>query len=64
MSPVRLMGVQLEDAAGETEQPNLPGASEPHPNWRRKLSVGLESLAGHSPFRALCAAMAAERPRP
>lgn len=64
MSPVRLMGVQLEDAAGETEQPNMPGASEPHPNWRRKLSVGLESLAGHPPFRALCAAMAAERPRP
>jgi hypothetical protein len=43
MSPVRLLGVQLEDSIGETEQPNLPGASDPHPNWRRKLSVGLRS---------------------
>jgi 4-alpha-glucanotransferase len=62
-SPVRLMGVQLEDATGEREQPNVPGASEPHPNWRRKLSVGLEDLAEHPLFKALCAAMAAQRPR-
>ncbi|HUF45856.1 MAG TPA: 4-alpha-glucanotransferase, partial [Aestuariivirgaceae bacterium] len=62
-SPVRLMGVQLEDAVGESEQPNLPGASEPHPNWRRKFSVGLETLAEHPLFRSLCGAMAAQRPR-
>ena len=64
MSPVRLMGVQLEDAVGESEQPNLPGASDPHPNWRRKLSVSLDTLAGHRLFGSLCAAMAAQRPRP
>jgi len=64
MSPVRLLGVQLEDSVGEVEQPNLPGASDPHPNWRRKLSVPLETLAGHPVFRALSAAMAAQRPRP
>jgi 4-alpha-glucanotransferase len=63
MSPVRLMGVQLEDAVGEIEQPNVPGASEPHPNWRRKLSVGLEDLGRHPLFGALCAAMAAQRLR-
>lgn len=63
MSPVRLLGVQLEDSIGEVEQPNLPGASDPHPNWRRKLSVPLEKLAEHSLFRALCTAMAARRPR-
>jgi 4-alpha-glucanotransferase len=63
MSPVRLIGVQLEDALGEIEQPNLPGNSEPHPNWRRKLSVSLEDLAEHPLFRALCTAMAAQRPR-
>jgi 4-alpha-glucanotransferase len=62
-SPVRLMGVQLEDALGEVEQPNLPGASDPHPNWRRKLAVGLEALAEHPLFRALCGAMAEHRPR-
>jgi 4-alpha-glucanotransferase len=64
MSPVRLLGVQLEDSVGEIEQPNLPGASDPHPNWRRKLSVPLEDLAEHPLFRALCTAMAAMRPRP
>ena len=62
-SPVRLIGVQLEDAVGEVEQPNLPGASEPHPNWRRKLSVSLEDLGQHPLFRSLCEAMAAQRPR-
>jgi 4-alpha-glucanotransferase len=63
MSPVRLLGVQLEDSIGEVEQPNLPGASDPHPNWRRKLSAPLEALADHPLFRALCTAMAAQRPR-
>jgi 4-alpha-glucanotransferase len=63
-SPVRLMGVQLEDAVGEIEQPNLPGASDPHPNWRRKLSVDLEDLARHPLFSVLSAAMATQRPRP
>lgn len=62
-SPVRLMGVQLEDAVGEIEQPNLPGASDPHPNWRRKLSVKLEDLARHPLFSTLSAAMAKQRPR-
>jgi 4-alpha-glucanotransferase len=59
MSPVRLLGVQLEDSIGEVEQPNLPGASDPHPNWRRKLSVSLEELAVYPLFSALCTARAA-----
>jgi 4-alpha-glucanotransferase len=64
MSPVRLMGVQLEDSIGEVEQPNLPGPSEPHPNWRRKLPVALEDLADHPLFHAVCITMAELRPRP
>lgn len=62
-SPVRLMGVQLEDALGEVEQANLPGPSEPHPNWRRKLSRGLDELPRHELFRAVVRAMAELRPR-
>ena len=38
------MLVQLEDVAGEEEQANLPGTSDAHPNWRRRLSVRLEDL--------------------
>lgn len=62
-SPARLVGVQLEDATGEEEQANLPGPSDPHPNWRRKLPVSLEELPAHPLFRAVSRAMAADRPR-
>jgi 4-alpha-glucanotransferase len=43
-SRARLMLVQLEDVAGESEQANLPGTTDTHPNWRRRLSVRLEDL--------------------
>ena len=42
-TPGHLVMVQLEDALGEEEQPNLPGTVE-HANWRRKLGR-LEELA-------------------
>jgi 4-alpha-glucanotransferase len=40
----RLMLVQLEDVAGEVEQANLPGTTDTHPNWRRRLSARLEEI--------------------
>jgi 4-alpha-glucanotransferase len=40
----RLMLVQLEDVLGEVEQANLPGTTDAHPNWRRRLSQPLEAL--------------------
>ncbi len=40
----RLTLVQIEDVAGEGEQANLPGTTEAHPNWRRRLSLRLEDL--------------------
>jgi 4-alpha-glucanotransferase len=43
-TPGDLLMVQIEDALGEEEQPNLPGVAE-HPNWRRKLGSNLERLA-------------------
>jgi 4-alpha-glucanotransferase len=36
-SPARLALVPIEDALGLTEQPNLPGTIDEHPNWRRRL---------------------------
>jgi 4-alpha-glucanotransferase len=50
--------VQLEDALGEEEQPNLPGANE-HPNWRRKLARGLEALGGEPMVAEIAEALAA-----
>jgi 4-alpha-glucanotransferase len=50
--------VQLEDALGEEEQPNLPGADE-HPNWRRKLGRSLEALADEPMVARIAEAMGA-----
>jgi 4-alpha-glucanotransferase len=44
-SRARLMLVQLEDVVGETEQANLPGTIDQHPNWRRRLGRTLEEIA-------------------
>ncbi len=41
----RLMAMSLEDLLGMTEQPNIPGTVDEHPNWRRRLPVLLKSLA-------------------
>lgn len=36
-APCRLAIVPLEDLAGIEEQPNLPGTTDEHPNWRRRM---------------------------
>ncbi|MDT0355128.1 4-alpha-glucanotransferase [Herbaspirillum huttiense F1] len=36
-TPASLAVVPVEDILGLTQQPNLPGMTEPHPNWRRRL---------------------------
>jgi len=35
-TPSRLALLPLEDALASTEQPNLPGTIDEHPNWRRR----------------------------
>lgn len=40
--PLRL--VPLEDLLGLSEQPNLPGTVEQHPNWRRRMPVPVAAL--------------------
>jgi 4-alpha-glucanotransferase len=57
----RLALVQLEDVSGEAEQANLPGTTEAHPNWRRRLSVRLEELLAGSALARVAALVAAER---
>jgi len=36
-SPATMALIPLEDVLGLTEQPNLPGTIDQHPNWRRRL---------------------------
>jgi 4-alpha-glucanotransferase len=54
----QLVMVQLEDALGEAEQPNLPGTLE-HANWRRRLGRSLEELASVPLVGAVAGAMTA-----
>ncbi len=39
-----LTALQVEDASGELNQPNMPGPDAGHPNWRRRLSNTLEAV--------------------
>jgi 4-alpha-glucanotransferase len=41
----RLLAISLEDLLGLTDQPNIPGTVDEHPNWRRRLPVSLEHIA-------------------
>jgi 4-alpha-glucanotransferase len=61
-SRARLMLVQIEDIAGEWEQANLPGTTDAHPNWRRKLDAQLDDLLA-GPEMARIAALVTEARR-
>ena len=50
-SRARLMLVQLEDVLAESEQANLPGTFDEHPNWRRRLLRNLEEVLKGSDLR-------------
>jgi 4-alpha-glucanotransferase len=41
-STAQLFAVQLDDLLDEEAQLNVPGTVETYPNWRRKVSAGLE----------------------
>jgi 4-alpha-glucanotransferase len=43
-SPAALALIPLEDVLGVTEQPNLPGTIDEHPNWRRRLATPASEL--------------------
>ena len=62
-SRARLMLVQLEDVTCETEQANLPGTIEAHPNWRRHLSRNLEEILDGGDLRRVAGLIEEERRR-
>ncbi|MDE2364019.1 MAG: 4-alpha-glucanotransferase [Hyphomicrobiales bacterium] len=43
-SPADLVILPVEDALGRIEQPNLPGTTTQHPNWRRRYAEPTESM--------------------
>ena len=54
-TPSAVAIVQLDDALGAVEQPNIPGTTDEHPNWQRALAARTEELASH-PMLAFVAA--------
>jgi 4-alpha-glucanotransferase len=62
-SRARLMLVQLEDVLSETEQANLPGTTDAHPNWCRHLSRGLEEIVNGGELRRIADLVAEARLR-
>ena len=63
-TPAQVMMVQLEDAIGMTEQANMPGTTDSHPNWCRKLALDLHQLADDGQTLHLCQTLAEIRPHP
>jgi 4-alpha-glucanotransferase len=60
-SRARLMLVQVEDLLGESEQANLPGTNDEHPNWRRRLGQTFEEIIDGGELRRLAALIRQER---
>jgi 4-alpha-glucanotransferase len=60
-TPSKILMVQLEDLLGVTEQVNMPGTIDEHPNWRRKLPKTVAEIFGDNDFVRMVAAIKRER---
>lgn len=59
-SPAILAIAPIEEFLADTEQPNLPGTIDQHPNWRRRQEASLEDMLNSPKCRSLFAAMACQ----
>jgi 4-alpha-glucanotransferase len=51
-TPSRLLVISVEDVLGVRDQINLPGTTNEHPNWRRRLPVSLRDLKNQAALRS------------
>jgi 4-alpha-glucanotransferase len=58
-TPSRLALLPLEDALAGTEQPNLPGTIDEHPNWRRRYPGDAATLLDDTAVRQRVGSLAA-----
>ena len=56
-TPAPLAMLPVEDALGLSEQPNLPGTIDTHPNWRRRLPHPVDALLGQPEVRVRLATL-------
>ncbi len=61
LAACQLALLPIEDALSLPEQPNLPGTTDEHPNWRRRLPADAETLFAAEDFQARLAALAQAR---
>jgi (1->4)-alpha-D-glucan 1-alpha-D-glucosylmutase len=60
-TPSALNAIQYEDVLGARSQPNMPGTTEGHPNWRRKLDLDIAAIdAPGGALAKIAAAVSAE----
>jgi len=62
-TPARALVAPLDDVIGMIEQTNLPGTTDQHPNWQRKLARPVEALRADEHFRLLAAELVRVRGR-
>ena len=43
LTPSHLVAISLDDVLGERDQVNIPGTTDQHPNWQRKLPLPIEA---------------------
>lgn len=61
-TPSPLVGISLDDLAGETEPVNLPGLDDRHsPNWSRRMGRSIEDISRDSEVAGTLAAVATVR---
>jgi 4-alpha-glucanotransferase len=53
----RLLAISLEDLLGMIDQPNIPGTVNEHPNWRQRLPLAIDEIAGAIDVAAFKAAI-------
>lgn len=63
-TPAWIVLANIEDALGELPQINMPGTVDSHPNWSRKLSVGLDDLLRDEGTWRLAKVLSDLRPSP
>jgi 4-alpha-glucanotransferase len=59
-----LVVLQAEDLVGMPDPVNVPGTSDEHANWQRKMSCRIEEVFGRPQVRRLLDAVQRERSRP
>jgi (1->4)-alpha-D-glucan 1-alpha-D-glucosylmutase len=62
-TPSQLCMLQAEDLLGQTEQANLPGTVDQHPNWQRKLRLDIETWMSDKDIQAMTDVLNSERNR-